>query len=73
MTKDFHQRPTAAEALEHWYQVRSGLNSIFARLRLGKPGASVGDMVINTLAGGIVNLTWLFDEVGLANLCSIAN
>jgi len=73
MTKDFRQRPTAAEALEHWYQVKSKLNSKIARLRLGKPDASVGDTVVNTLADGIVNLTWLFDEVGQAHLYLITN
>ena len=68
MIKDFRQRPTAAEVLEHWYQVKSKLNLKIARLRLGKPDASVGDTVINTLADGIVNLTWLFDEVGASQL-----
>ena len=71
MTEDFRQRATAGEALEHWYQVKSKLNPKIARLRLGKLDASVGDTVMNTLADGIVNLTWLFDEVGQANLCSI--
>lgn len=64
MTNDFRERPTAQEVLEHWYQVRSKLCPNIARLRLGKPHASVGDTVMNTLADGVVNLASLFDEVG---------
>jgi len=61
MTKDFRQRPTAQQALEHWDEVKSKLSSNIARLRLRKPDASVGDTVLSTLADGIVSLSWLFD------------
>ena len=63
MTKDFRQRPTAQEALVHWYQVKSRLSPNIARFRLRKPNDSVGDTVMNALADGVVSLTWLFDEV----------
>ena len=71
MTKDFHQRPSAQEALVHWYEVKSRLSPNIARLRLRKPDESVSDMVMNTLADGVVSLTWLFDEVW--NLLLVAN
>jgi len=64
MTNDFRERPTAQGALEHWYQLKSKLSPNTIRLRLGKPDATVGDTVVNTLADGVVNLAWLFDEVG---------
>ena len=65
MTKDFRQRPTAQQALEHWHQVKSGLSSNMARLRLRRSDASVSDTVVYAVADGIVNLACLFDsEVG---------
>lgn len=62
MTTDFHQRPTAHKALEHWYEVKSGLSPNIARLRVRRLDESVGDMVMNTLADGVVGLAWLFDD-----------
>jgi len=69
MTRDFHQRPTAQQALEHLCQVKSSLSSNIARLRLRRPDASVSDTVVYAVADGIVNLAWLFDgEVGWFSL-----
>jgi len=62
MTKDFHQRLTAQEALQHWHHVKSKLKSSIGRLRLRKLNASIGDTVLNTVVGGVVSLTCSFDE-----------
>jgi len=63
MTPDFRQRPTAREAFEHWHEVKSKLDAGITRLRLRNHDASVGDTIVDTLADGIVSLTWLFNEV----------
>ncbi|RDB17155.1 hypothetical protein Hypma_001985 [Hypsizygus marmoreus] len=64
MTADFHERPTAVVALQHWYKIKSRLNVSVARWRLRKPNETMGIKVIHTLEAamdGIVNLKSLFD------------
>ena len=66
MTEDFHRGPTAHEALEHWYEIKSILSPNASRFRLRKPNASLGDSVVDALADGIVSITSILEvPVGL--------
>ncbi|KAG5640937.1 hypothetical protein DXG03_006599 [Asterophora parasitica] len=62
MIKDFAHRPTAREALQHWYKVKAGIDVGRARWRLRKSKESLGEQVIGATRDGFQSLKYILKK-----------